>query len=63
MVGLRRQQSPVAVWLSAWRLDALESAGMFLIGLVTAMASAHYVWAPLVMVLPAAGIYLSLRAT
>jgi signal transduction histidine kinase len=61
MVGLRRQQSPVAVWLSAWRLDALESAGMFLIGLVTAMASAHYVWAPLVMVLPAAGIYLSLR--
>lgn len=61
MVGLQRGQSPLAVWLSAWRLDALESAGLFLVGLVAALASIHYPWAPLVMVLPAAGIYLSLR--
>ena len=61
MVGLQRGQNPLAVWLSAWRLDALESAGLFLIGLVAAMASIHYAWAPLIMVFPAAGIYLSLR--
>jgi signal transduction histidine kinase len=61
MVGLQRNQSPWAVWLSAWRLDALESAGLFLIGLVTAMSSAHYSLAPVIMVFPAAGIYLSLR--
>jgi signal transduction histidine kinase len=61
MVGLQRSQSPLTVWLSAWRLDALESAGLFLIGLVTAMSSAHYSLAPVIMVFPAAGIYLSLR--
>lgn len=61
MVGLQRGQSPLAVWHSAWRLDALESAGLFLIGLVAALASIHYPWAPLLMVFPAAGIYLSLR--
>jgi signal transduction histidine kinase len=61
MVGLQRGQSPLRVWLSAWRLDALESAGLFLIGLVTALSSIYYPWAPLVMVIPTAGIYLSLR--
>jgi signal transduction histidine kinase len=61
MVGLRRRQNPVAVWLSVWRLDALESAGLFLIGLVAAISSIYYAWAPLIMVFPAAGIYLSLR--
>ena len=61
MVGLQRRQNPATVWLSVWRLDALESAGIFLIGLVAAITSIYYPWAPLIMVFPAAGIYLSLR--
>ncbi|MGH2354167.1 MAG: hypothetical protein ACRDJN_21385, partial [Chloroflexota bacterium] len=39
MVGLQSGRSPASVWLSVWRLDALESAGLFLVGLVAALCS------------------------
>ncbi len=63
MVGLQRGENPVAVWLAGRRVDALQFAALFPIGLVTALATAHYPWAPVAMVLPAAAVYLSLKRT
>ena len=63
MVGLEMRERPLQVWLSGRRLDLLQHAGLFLVGLVTALASTRYPWAPIGMVLPAAIIYLSLKRT
>ena len=63
MVGLQLRQSPAESWLSGWRTHTLEFAGLFVIGLMTAIASIDYPWAPLLMALPTAILYLSLKHT
>jgi two-component system sensor histidine kinase KdpD len=63
MVGLQRWQNPVTVWLDGRRVDALQFAALFPIGLVTALATIDHPWAPAAMVVPAAAVYLSTRRT
>ncbi|MDO8671515.1 MAG: HD domain-containing protein, partial [Dehalococcoidia bacterium] len=63
MVGLHLKQNPIEVWVLGWRLDGVQFAGLFLIGVVAALASAHDAWVPLIMALPAGLIYLSLKRT
>src|SRR5207253_7859537 len=52
MIGLQLRQSPAESWLSGWRTHTHELVGLFLIGLMTAIASIHYPWSPLLMALP-----------
>ncbi len=63
MVGLACGESPLAVWLSDWRTDILQFAGLFLLGLAAALTGTIYPWAPLVLALPATIIYVSLKRT
>lgn len=63
MIGLQRGRNPIEIWRSGQRREALQFAGLFLVGLVTALTSSHYAWAPLVMALPAAVLHLSLQRT
>jgi signal transduction histidine kinase len=61
MVGLQLRQSVREVLLSVWHGLGLERAGLFLIGLVAALAGSRYPGAPLVMALPAGILFLSQR--
>jgi HD-GYP domain-containing protein (c-di-GMP phosphodiesterase class II) len=49
------------VWLATQRLDAASEAALYLIGVVTAIVASAYVWAPLVMVVPTAVVYLATK--
>jgi signal transduction histidine kinase len=63
MVGLQQRQRPTAIWLAARRIDALQLAALYPIGVLAAATTADYPWAPALLALPAAAIYLSLRRT
>lgn len=60
-VGLRGGRNPLDLLLSTRRVAALQSAGLFLVGVITAAGTAVSPWTPIVMVLPAAIIYVSLK--
>ena len=61
IAGLQHRQSPVVIWLSTRKRELLHEAGLYLLGLVTARTAQNDPWIPLVMVLPAAIIYLSTK--
>ncbi len=63
MIVLQTGRGLLEVWLPGRRLDVLQFAGLFLIGLVTALTASQYPWAPLLLALPTAIIYLSLKRT
>jgi putative nucleotidyltransferase with HDIG domain len=60
-VGLHSGRSPLELLLSTRHVAALQSAGLFLVGVIAAAGTATYPWMPIVMVLPAAIIYVSLK--
>ncbi|HEU5318724.1 MAG TPA: HD domain-containing phosphohydrolase, partial [Chloroflexota bacterium] len=61
VAGLQRGVSPLEIWLATRKREVLHEAGLFLLGLVTARTAQNDPWVPLVMVLPAAIIYLSTK--
>ena len=61
IAGLQHRESPVEIWLSTRKRELLHEAGLYLLGLVTARTAQSDPWIPLVMVLPAAIIYLSTK--
>jgi putative nucleotidyltransferase with HDIG domain len=61
IVGLQRRENPVHIWLAGRRTDVLQEAGLFLLGLITARTAVEAPWMPLVMVLPTAIIFVSLK--
>ncbi|HET7771749.1 MAG TPA: HD-GYP domain-containing protein, partial [Chloroflexota bacterium] len=61
IAGLHHRESPLEVWLSTRKRELLHEAGLYLLGLVTARTAQSDPWIPLVMVLPAAIIYLSTK--
>jgi HD-GYP domain-containing protein (c-di-GMP phosphodiesterase class II) len=63
MVGLQLREHPLDVWLLGRRRDALQFAGLFFVGLLTARTAYHDPWIPLLMALPSIIIYLSLKRT
>jgi diguanylate cyclase (GGDEF)-like protein/PAS domain S-box-containing protein len=63
MVGLHRGTRPGVVWWASWRDDALESAGLALLGLITALLATHYPWAPLLLIVPALLFHLATDRT
>lgn len=63
MVALQRGRPLGAVWWEGRRNDALQSVALYLVGLVAAATAAEHLWVPVVMSVPAAAIYLSLRRT
>ncbi|MGN6358962.1 MAG: sensor domain-containing protein [Thermomicrobiales bacterium] len=63
MVGLHRRERPGVVWWASWRDDALESAGLALLGLITALLATHYPWAPLLLIVPALLFHLATDRT
>jgi putative nucleotidyltransferase with HDIG domain len=63
VIGLQRRCRPIDLWLLNRRREALQEAGLFLLGFITARTAAHDVWMPLVMLLPAIIIYVSLKRT
>jgi signal transduction histidine kinase/DNA-binding response OmpR family regulator len=63
MVGLQRGRPLFTVWWEGRRDDALQSAALYLVGLIAAATAGQHLWVPLAMSGPAAAIYLSLRRT
>ena len=63
MVGMQKRQSLLSVWLPGRGGDTIQAAALYATGLVAALTATHYPWALLVMVLPAAMIYVSLKRT
>ena len=61
IAGLQHRRSPLEIWLSTRKRELLHEAGLYLLGLVTARTAQSDPWIPLVMVLPAAIIYLSTK--
>lgn len=62
-VGLQYGENPLEVWLAGRRLEVLQSVALFLVGLVAALTVERHPWAIVVLVLPTAIIYLSLKRT
>lgn len=63
MTGLQLQQRPLEVWRRAWQRDLLPEAGLLLIGLLAARSGAHDLVLLILLVLPAAIIYLLMKRT
>ncbi len=61
MVGYQTGRRPSDVWLATQRLDVASESALYLIGFVTAIVAAVYMWAPLVMIVPTAVVYLSTK--
>jgi HD-GYP domain-containing protein (c-di-GMP phosphodiesterase class II) len=61
LVSLQTGRRPFDVWLATQRLDAASEAALYLIGFVTAIVADAYAWAPLVMVVPTAVVYLATK--
>jgi HD-GYP domain-containing protein (c-di-GMP phosphodiesterase class II) len=61
MVGVQTLRKPSDVWLATQRLDAASESALYLIGFVMVILATAYVWAPLVMVVPTAVVYLSTK--
>jgi HD-GYP domain-containing protein (c-di-GMP phosphodiesterase class II) len=61
VVGIQTGRKPFDVWIATQRLDAASEAALYLIGFVTVIVASVYVWAPLVMVVPTAVVYLSTK--
>lgn len=59
MVGLHTRRRLSDVWLATQRLDAPSESALYLIGFVAAIMADVYDWVPVVMVIPAAVVYLS----
>jgi signal transduction histidine kinase len=63
IVGLQLRQDPRQVWLTGRRTHTLEFAGLFLCGMVTAVATLQAGWAPVAMLLLTAILFWSLQRT
>ena len=61
VVGLQRKENPLHIWLVGRRRDAIQEAGLFLLGLITARTAVQDPWMPLLMILPVAIVYVSLK--
>lgn len=61
VVSLQLARRPWDVWLATQRVDISAEAALYLIGFVTAVMAADHAWAPLVMVIPTAVVYLSTK--
>lgn len=59
--GLQHHKHPLQLWMNGRRVDALQTVALFLLGLVTALTVRQYPWAIIVMTLPAALIYVTLK--
>jgi hypothetical protein len=61
MAALELRENPLEIWLSGRPVEVMQYAGLLLVGLMTSAAATRYPWAPLLMVLPTAIIYISLK--
>ena len=62
-VGLQHRKNPWSIWLKSNRSSALQSAALYLVGLLTALTAHDRPWTLVVMVMPIAPIYITLRRT
>lgn len=62
-VGLQHRKDPFRVWMNARRADFLQSAALYLVGLVAAVTVYDRPWTIVVMVMPVAPIYVTLQRT
>jgi signal transduction histidine kinase len=63
MAGLHQGKHPLAVWLVGRRWSVVQSTGLLILGYMAAHTAARDPWVPLVMTLPAALTYVSLKRT
>jgi HD-GYP domain-containing protein (c-di-GMP phosphodiesterase class II) len=61
MVGVHSERKPFDIWLATQRLDAPSESALYLIGFITVIVASAYVWAPFVMVVPTAVVYLATK--
>ncbi|HEY3083947.1 MAG TPA: HD-GYP domain-containing protein [Candidatus Dormibacteraeota bacterium] len=61
IVGIQTSRNPWHVFLATQRIDVPAEAALYLIGFVTAILALSRPWAPLVMVIPTAVVYLSTK--
>ncbi|MFI5283375.1 MAG: HD-GYP domain-containing protein [Candidatus Dormibacterales bacterium] len=61
MVGVHSGRNAFDVWLATQRLDAASESALYLIGFITLIVASAYVWAPFVMVVPTAVVYLATK--
>ena len=61
VIGLQRRESPLDVWRTGRRRAVLQEAGLYLLGLITARTAVQDPWMPLLMVLPVAIVFVSLK--
>ena len=59
--AVHTRRSPIALWLGARRRDGFHPLLVYALGVITAAASIQFPWTPLLMVVPAAIVYTSLR--
>jgi HD-GYP domain-containing protein (c-di-GMP phosphodiesterase class II) len=59
MVGLHTRRRLSDVWLATQSLDAPSESALYLIGFVAAIMADVYDWVPVIMVIPAAVVYVS----
>jgi signal transduction histidine kinase len=63
MVALHQGKNPLSVWRVGRGWSVLQAAGLLTLGFITAETSRHDPWVPVLMVLPAAMTYVSMKRT
>ena len=61
VIALQRGEHPLDTWRAGRRRDVLQEAGLYLLGLIAARTAAQDAWMPLLLTLPVAIIYVSLK--
>jgi len=60
-IALATSRSPVPLFLNTQRLVYVQFASLYVIGAVAAFAAVHFVWVPLLAIVPAVLVYQSMR--
>lgn len=63
IISLQHERSMLDVWRAGRRVDGMQTIGLYLVGLMAAATVPGHPWAAVVMVLPTAPIYVSLKRT
>jgi diguanylate cyclase (GGDEF)-like protein len=61
--GVQLRQNPIRIWMAGRRKALLPEVGLYPVGAAMAIGAASFTWTPVLMIVPACVIYMTLRHT
>src|SRR5439155_932805 len=61
--GIQLRQNPLRIWIAGRRKALVPEVGLYPVGAAMAIGAASFAWTPVLMIVPACVIYMTLRHT